>query len=421
LQTTWFNAADILAVGAARRASMTCCCNPGSAHRATMKKLTGWGRLLLILLPSLFILAPAAIRASDHADPMALSDPEANITDLFFFPKGDQMILIFNVRRALTAPKPYNLEAYDYVIHMDLTTSVSVDDPQGHEGNRARYGGTVMKPELIHDDVTITLHLNNDTSLKDKDFKGRIRGTDSIRIYTGVRDDPFIFPRFFKKNIVAMVLSIPMASFPDGQRDFILWGTTHKGDRQLDHVGRSNRTQQARFDSLNKLPPSQHVAETMKLMETWDPRYKFFNGFNEQIPKSLAALIQLQLQMRKYDLVPDVMIYSSRSPVGFPNGRVLTDDVAAQTCATGDCILQELSLIEGGWPRQTVNDKPFLDDFPYLAEPWPDAPETPLPTASLWPYIIGILIIFIIVSWAIVEILRRLVIWLAGRRRPATA
>ncbi len=400
---------------------MTASCNPGTARWTT--QLLRRGLLPLILLPVLFLLGPSALRASDHADPAAVTEPEANITDLFFFPKGDQMILIFNVRRALTNPKPYNFMPYDYEIHMDLTTPVSVDDPKGQEGNRARYGGTVLNPEKIHDDVLITLHLNDDTTLKDKSFKGAIglKNTDAIKIYTGVRDDPFIFPRFFKKNIVAMVLSIPMSSFPDGQRDFILWGTIHKGDKQLDHVGRSSRTQQARFDSLNFLPPSEHVAQLMKLMKKRDDQYKFFFGINEYIPKNIAALIQLQFQMRKYDLVPDVMIYSNRNQVGFPNGRLLTDDVGAQTCATGDCVLQELSFIEGGWPRATKNDKDFLDDFPYLAEPWPDSPETPPSTASLWPYIIGLVIIFMIVSWAIIEILRWLVLWLFGGRKAATA
>jgi hypothetical protein len=379
------------------------------------RRFAGW-LFLPILFAGLFALVPGAMRASDHADPGAVTEPEANITDLFFFPKGDQMIVIFDVRRALTNPKPYNLVPYDYVIHMDLTTPVSLDDP----GNRARYGGTVANPEKIHDDVTITLHLNNDTTLKDKSFKG-LKNTEAIKIYTGVRDDPFIFPRFFKRNIIAMVLSIPMSSFPDGQKDFILWGTTHRDGTQLDHVGRSSRTQQGRFDALNTLPPSQHVTELMKLMKTWDDRFKFFNGFNEKLPKNLAALIQLQLQMRKYDLVPDVMIYSNRNPVGFPNGRLLTDDVGAQTCATGDCVLQELSFIEGGFPRATKNDKDFLDDFPYLAEPWPDVPETPPSTASLWPYVIGIVIIVMIVSWAIIELLRWLIAWLFGRRRTATA
>jgi hypothetical protein len=117
------------------------------------------------------------------------------------------------------------------------------------------------------------------------------------------------------------------------------------------------------------------------------------------------------------------MIYTNRFPPGFPNGRLLPDDVAALTCATGDCILQELSFVEGGWPRATVNDKPFLDDWPYLAEPWPDTPETPPSTKSIWPYIIGLLLLIVLVSWGVVEIIRRLILllWHHWRRKPAAA
>ena len=76
-----------------------------------------------------------------------------------------------------------------------------------------------------------------------------------------------------------MVLSIPMSAFPDGQRDFILWGTAYKDGKLIDHSGRSNRTQQARFDALNALPPSEHVAEIMRLQEKWNDRFVFLNSF----------------------------------------------------------------------------------------------------------------------------------------------
>ncbi len=85
----------------------------------------------------------------------------------------------------------------------------------------------------------------------------------------------------------------------------------------------------------------------------------------------------------KSDLHSDVMIFTTRFPPGYPNGRMLTDDVNAITCTTGDCLLQELSFIEGDWPRATVNDKPFLADGPYLAEPWLDRPPPPPPTRSI--------------------------------------
>jgi hypothetical protein len=82
--------------------------------------------------------------------------------------------------------------------------------------------------------------------------------------------------------------------------------------------------------------------------------------------------------------------------------------------------LQELSFIEGGYPRATTNDKPFLDDWPYLAEPWPEKPEAAPPTESILPYLIGILLVILIVSWAIVEILRHLLMWLWWKWRPRT-
>ena len=51
---------------------MTFLDNPGAARRTNT--LLRWGPLLAILLPALLLLVPAAIRASDHADPLAPVD-----------------------------------------------------------------------------------------------------------------------------------------------------------------------------------------------------------------------------------------------------------------------------------------------------------------------------------------------------------
>lgn len=392
----------------------------------------------LILLASF----PPVAKPSDHADPMNLTVPEINITDLFFFPKGDQMILIFNVRRSLTSPGPYKVDPYEYVIHMDFHSKVSFDSQE----DRARYGGTILQPEGLKSDVTIKFKLNNDLTVVGgrPSFEG-LNAPDLIRVYTAVREDPFTFPRFFGKNAISMVLSIPMSSFPQGQQDWILWGSVYEhGTEQVDHVGRSNRTQLGRFDTLNEFPPTEHIAEINRLKKTWDDRFNFLNSYQETVP--IAGLVQYVLQIRKYDIAPDVMIYTNRFPPGFPNGRQLPDDVAALTCATGDCILQELSFVEGGWPRATANDKPFLDEFPYLAEPWPNSPERPFPKPSVvslgfvtgvipfvagfigWPKLIFFLILVLGVGWVVVEVVRRLVLALVRlisrkyhRKSPAAA
>jgi len=122
-----------------------------------------------ILLLSLLSLVSSLSIASDHADPINL-DPktqEPNITGLFFYPEGDNMIVVFNVRRSLTAAPPYNFAPYEYTVHFDLHSKLKFDNAE----DKARYGGTIVNPETIEADAQITIHLNDDASLKDKTSK----------------------------------------------------------------------------------------------------------------------------------------------------------------------------------------------------------------------------------------------------------
>src|SRR5690606_8261260 len=102
-------------------------------------------------------------------------------------------------------------------------------------------------------------------------------------------------------------------------------------------------------------------------------------------------------RFRAFDFHPDVMIFSRRFPAGYPNGRVLEDDVAKLACEQGDCQLYELSFTKPVSPaseehsqyvggRPTANDKPFRDRFPYLADPWTHTHPAPPPrlTTRTW-------------------------------------
>jgi hypothetical protein len=383
----------------------------------TMKRHIHWAlAALLLFLPS---LAPFCAFASDHADPTNLTDPNANITDLFFYPKDDQYILVFDVRRSLPGPKPDSmpLTPYEYKIYFDFTTNLTFDSAE----DRARYGGTIAPEDApkLHPDATITVRLNEDATLNKMDVQG-LMNSDKIRTFTGVRDDPFIFPRFFGVNVIAMVMSLPKNAFP--RHDFVLWGTTSKDGVEIDHVGRSVRTQLPRFGIINTSPPKDQLKILTDNKAWWDKFYNFLKGNQEWYSKAVADLIQTTFQLRKYDLVPDVMVYTDRFPAGYPNGRLLTDDVVAKTCEAGDCLAQEISFIEGKWPRATKNDKDFLPDWPYLAEPWPGPQTTPAapPASYLLPYLIGIALLIAILSWAVIELIRHLIIWLwfKYRRKP---
>jgi hypothetical protein len=398
------------------------------------------GSCALLLAVTLVLTAlPSTQRAqaSDHADPV---DPfqqkplEAGITDLFVFPARDmvrgkkmpnekkgeadkfvpvtqaeanRLVIIFCVRRALTTSPPYpGLDQFTYKIHADFHSATQAsfkkDDP-----NLLRYGGTVHDPEGIDEDFTITVQYDNNAHLTKREVQIKEGGewktpkkVEEIKWHSGVHDDPFIFPMFFGSNVIALVVSIPLDCLPAGQQDFLFWGTSAQGGTQIDHVGRSQRTQLPRFDFLNTLHPKDHVREIIARRD------------NPGIARDAGRFFFMPLYaFRPYDVQPDVMFFTRRNETGYPNGRLLEDDVADLTCKQGDCQLYELSQsharsasFPGG--RPTKNDKEFLDTFPYLADPWPDSdirkpPELTARTQMDLLLIASVAGLFILLPWVL--------------------
>ena len=354
-------------------------------------------RLVPSLLVAAFVVAFAPALASDHADPVNVQDPATNLTDLFFFPDGNNFVLIFDVRPNLTAAPPYDLKDDSFTVNIDLHSQVTFDNP----ADLARFGGTVVRPAEVAADATIKIRLNDDGSLKESAITG-LAGQDAIRIWSGVRDDPFIFPPFFKKNTIATVMSIPVSSFPPGQQDFLLWATTAHDGKQVDHVGRSIRTQLPRYTSLlgepnvNVLAPKDQVPAIDEIAKGREKVTNLINRYTQLAP--ILPVWQTTLEMRAFDLMtPDVMIFTTRFPAGYPNGRLLTDDVVSLTCKVGDCLLVELAQRTGIWPQPTKNDKDFSPAFPYLADPWPSSPQTPSTAKSIVPLVIGIVLLLLLI------------------------
>ncbi|MDO3387035.1 hypothetical protein QWI17_14410 [Gilvimarinus sp. SDUM040013] len=319
-----------------------------------MKKL-----YLCYLLVSILGCACSLSLASDHADPVFNGEPTQSLSGLFVFPHKGNLVVILTTHPGLKKPPPIDhLSEQTYRVHFDLSSEVSFDNPQ----QKLRYGGSISSPSHIHPDATLAFHLDNNASLTALEKSGTLKDSENIRVFTGVRDDPFIFPKFFGSNVVAMAVTIPITEFAAEQHNFVMWGDIVKHGKKIDHVGRSNRTMQPRLDFLNTLEPAQHLEAINKKHN--DP------GFIDGILMSKLAPL---FAIRDYDKFPDVMIFSTKFSPGFPNGRMLTDDVAALTCKVGDCLLWELSLGDvrtWEWPRKDTNDKPFLSEFPYLAEPW---------------------------------------------------
>ena len=232
----------------------------GNTSMNRVTKRLSMGALLMALL-----IGPLV--GSDHADPIGLSRPEAGLTGLFAFPDGDRLIVVLAARPGLRSAPPLELGDLEYSIFMDLESEVDYSDAAA----RARYGGRVVHPGGISSHVEIRARLNADASLADSEISGLLQ-PERVRIWAGLRDDPFIFPPFFESNVVAIVVSIPVECFSEGQRDWLLWGTSSwaESGRQIDHVGRSSRTQQARFELLNLRPPAEHVSLLTRQKEKSD-------------------------------------------------------------------------------------------------------------------------------------------------------
>ncbi|WP_050031080.1 hypothetical protein [Verrucomicrobium sp. BvORR034] len=408
---------------------------------------TGFRRAVTALIALCLLPTWEPVRASDHADPLDLNalnppkDGEPRITDLHVYLDKDQnpalpeaknlivsicvfpsmarleevpkdqvdaqkqnLVMVGTQLSAMsggdpaapkykhTQPRPLNLKSYRYNIFMDLNAQLGFSSV----ADRERYGATILQPDDISSEVELEFTLNNDGSLDPANF--RLTGLPSgrpvvnapyrdkeINVRTGVFDDPFIFPRFFRTNIIGIVVSIPLDRFAPQQRNFLVWATTTKDGKQIDHVGRSQRTQLPRFDGLNFLPPSKHVADINRRHN--NPT--ILEDFNRTFFSPLFA-------RRPYDAMPDVLIFSRSQPTRFPNGRVLSDDVAALTAMAGDTQLWEASYTDDNrYPRVTMNDgeyrinpatgapqrnpqgqleqfslKPFSNEFPYFASPW---------------------------------------------------
>lgn len=383
-----------------------------------------------------------------------LKTREANITDLHAFivdgahqpitdperlknfKEDDQLIISLCVRRALTPAQIGGLDfkGYTFRLHIDYDAPVRIVGRDGDvpdtdiarrsadDSAQALYGGIITDPTAIMEDAVLDFQLEredpedetatvaithvsvqgiegkvNRLPFNEKDEPGKSVDANSfnageINCLAGVFDDPFIFPRFFRRNVVGIVTSIPLKSLVKGgkriplktlatdgrkketqaadgtkvveplilDKPLVIWATTHKGKEQIDHVGRSLRTQLPRFGYLNDKHPSQQVEAIIKVHD------------KPNLMESLGStFISPLLAHRHYDTTPDVMIYDLRQPAVFPNGRRLEDDVAQTLATAGETLLLELSYSESRqFPRATKNDKPFRGKFPFLAPRW---------------------------------------------------
>lgn len=277
----------------------------------------------------LCLLAAGAATASDHGDTLLLVSVgrhDARITDLFAFVRGDRIVFAVCLDPTVSPSAADYRFASDLVVrvHVDNRAAVAFDDPW----DLATYGGTLVEPERIRDDVVFRIGFDDRGRPRLHTTGGPTAHRSDVRLFAGLRDDPFIRGPREGRNVAAVVLELPLADVLADQDTLLVWATTKvetvDGAFQ-DLAGRALRSQFPENDLLNTTRPRQH-AQTL-------------------------------------DVVPDVVIYDTSRPAAFPNGRELADDVVD---LTGDS-----RMLATDAPFPAANDLPFLDGFPYLAPPHP--------------------------------------------------
>lgn len=293
----------------------------------------------LLFLTLIFIPINSVI-ASDHSDTLLHIEQgrnDARITDLYAFTKDENLILILNIDPsvpdgALTYEFPTDVE---YVINIDNDSEVSSE-------------GEVLNKNNVDEDIVISIRFDEQGNAKinneELSFSSILAipflvlfscsSDDEIKIedaitnfFAGPRDDPFIRGPRIGRNIAAIVIEIPVETVVKNNNPLLIWATTSVDEFE----GAFQERAGGPFASmLNELLNFIHPREDFEEL-----------GINT-----------------------DVLVLDTTKPSGFPNGRVLEDDVVDLVCP-GFCD----NILNNDDPFPSQNDVPFLDEFPFLAPP----------------------------------------------------
>ncbi|MCA9243641.1 MAG: hypothetical protein KDA32_06790 [Phycisphaerales bacterium] len=293
------------------------------------------GRLLSLCAFAIGGVGMGAALAADHGDAPLLADAgrnDARLTDLFAFTRGENLVL------AVCLDPAVPVDATEYTFSSDLKVSINIDNHSevrfDNADDVATYGGTIVNPNRIRKDVSFKIRFDR-LGRPHLRTSGLRRQCRDIRLFAGLRDDPFIRGPRLGRNVAAIVIELPLECVVDrhgshGHNDpdntLLIWATSDVPELDgpfQDMAGRALRSMFPENDAMNQLEPRRHS--------------------------------------RELGVAPDVVIFNTDQPAAFPNGRELADDVVD--------LVGDPRILGNDAPFPTENDRPFLSDFPYLPTP----------------------------------------------------
>lgn len=282
------------------------------------------------LLGALGLTAIATMgQAADHGDTpllIQISRHDARVTDWHAWHQGDKFVMATSLNPNIPTGQSSYRFSEDLTVRMHIDRDSAVDF--SNATLNAKYGGTIVDPAKVSADITLEFAWdeNGQIVMHTEGLSGEAKSR--IKVYSGLRDDPFINGVRNGRNVASIVVEMPLADVKGPGQTLLTWTTTKVPDIHgpiVEHGGRALRSQFPENMAMNEMRPRAHYTE-------------------------------LGTQ-------PDVAIHNLAAPAGFPNGRLLTDDVIDQV---GDPRLTGNPTAQA----PTANDKPFLSSFPFLAEPW---------------------------------------------------
>jgi hypothetical protein len=276
-----------------------------------------------ILLPAVWFGLSA--QGSDHADTpnlIAVQRHDARITDLYAFRDGDDLVIAL----CMDPTVPPGVSEYHFQpdamfeINIDNKSAVNYDDADAN----SRLGGSVTDPGKINDNIAFRVTFEK--GVPRLRVRGIKNGEQITEMFAGLRDDPFIRGPRIGRNVAAIVLKVPFSAVLGDHPELLIWAYS-------------------RVPEIDK-PIADHAGMALRSM------------FGENMPMNE---MHPRFHLKKMGKAPDVIIYDTAGTEGFPNGRLLTDDVVD--------LVGDMRVMMNDDPFPTMNDVPFLTEFPYLAPP----------------------------------------------------
>src|SRR4029079_13072812 len=185
---------------------------------------------------------------------------DANITDLHVFVRNDKLVLSVATNAAIPPGVSQYLFPSDLSIKIfvDNDSAVTLHDP----ADLATYGGTIVRPKNIQQDVTFTITFDEQgaANLQTSGLPGGVSNND-IHLFTGLRDDPSIRGPRIGRNSAAVVIEVPLSPVLRNQSTLLVWARTEidGAPGEGDLGGRSLRSMFPENDGLNALQPKHHL------------------------------------------------------------------------------------------------------------------------------------------------------------------